>query len=397
MDRRDFLRQSFLTGAGLLLPACVVPAQVTPVPGKVIVIGAGLAGLVAAYELSKLDHDVTVLEAQARVGGRVLTIRDFGEGIYGEAGAARIPGHHDLTLKYINEFGLEMVPFYPSAEQFMRLRKRRVEKIGWKRYAASMASIVALGKQEHWKKVRGGNDLLPRAFAERLRDKIRFESPVVKIERDAGGVTVYFDEKGKVQSLRGELLLVAIPFPMLSKVEFSPALSRPKADVIRTTTYESASRVLLETKTRFWHDGKVNGFALDENLAEIWEGSFGQPGTHGLLQNYVRGEASLALTKQAPGDRLTGTVKGLEKFFPGLGTNYVQGFSKCWSEDPWTRGAWGLLAGDRLETGRAPEGRIFFAGEHLSGHASWMQGALQSGLSAVERIKAFRPVSRGGI
>ena len=376
-----------------MIPARFAPAQVAPEGRKVIVIGAGLAGLVAAYELTRLNYDVTVLEAQERVGGRVLTIRDFDDGLYGEAGAARISRDHDLTLKYIDEFGLPLIPFYPSDGQFMRLRKGRVEKIGWKKFVGTISPIIALGKQEYWKKIHGGNDLFPKAFAERLAGKIRFESPVVKIEQDRTGVKVHFKEKDKLQTRSADLLISAIPFTMLSGIDVTPRFSKVKTEVIRTIPYESASRVLLETKSRFWHDSKLNGFALGENLAEVWEGNFGQGGTHGILQNYVRGNDSRALTRQAPADRLTATQSALGKFFPGLGENYVKGFSKCWSEDPWTKGAWGSLGGTNLEAGKAPEGRIFFAGEHLSGHASWMQGALQSGLAAVEGIKRFSPVS----
>ncbi len=78
---------------------------------RVVVIGAGMAGLVAAYELKRQGHDVTVLEAQNRVGGRVFTCRDFAPGLYAEFGAMRIPRSHDLTLKYCAAFGLPLRPF----------------------------------------------------------------------------------------------------------------------------------------------------------------------------------------------------------------------------------------------------------------------------------------------
>ena len=77
----------------------------------VVVIGAGLAGLVAAYELKRQGHRPIVLEAQNRVGGRVYTLRDFAPGLYAEAGAMRIPRAHDLTLAYCEAFGLPMRPF----------------------------------------------------------------------------------------------------------------------------------------------------------------------------------------------------------------------------------------------------------------------------------------------
>ena len=78
---------------------------------KVVVIGAGLAGLVAALELKRQGHEVVVLEAQNRVGGRIYTLRSFAPGLYAEAGAMRIPRAHDLTIRYCERFGLELRPF----------------------------------------------------------------------------------------------------------------------------------------------------------------------------------------------------------------------------------------------------------------------------------------------
>jgi monoamine oxidase len=81
-------------------------------PGKrVVIIGGGIAGLVAAFELRRQGHEPLVLEAQHRVGGRVQTLRDFAPGLYAEAGAMRIPRVHDLTLAYCELFGLELRPF----------------------------------------------------------------------------------------------------------------------------------------------------------------------------------------------------------------------------------------------------------------------------------------------
>jgi monoamine oxidase len=78
---------------------------------KVLVIGGGMAGLVAAHELQRQGHKVTVLEAQNRVGGRIYTLRTFAPGLYAEAGAMRIPRAHTLTLEYCRQFGLPLREF----------------------------------------------------------------------------------------------------------------------------------------------------------------------------------------------------------------------------------------------------------------------------------------------
>jgi len=81
-------------------------------PQKIIIVGAGVAGLVAAAELLRAGHDPVILEAQQRVGGRVFTMREpFTHGLRAEAGAMRIPRAHDLTMAYIEKFNLPTAAF----------------------------------------------------------------------------------------------------------------------------------------------------------------------------------------------------------------------------------------------------------------------------------------------
>jgi monoamine oxidase len=67
---------------------------------RVLVLGAGLAGLAAAYELDAAGHEVLLVEARMRPGGRVYTMREpFSDGLDAEAGAARIQDTHAFTLR----------------------------------------------------------------------------------------------------------------------------------------------------------------------------------------------------------------------------------------------------------------------------------------------------------
>jgi monoamine oxidase len=96
---------------------------------SVVILGAGIAGLVSAFELQQAGYKVTVLEARERIGGRSWTIRGgdrivqtgrpdqhatFDPGQYFNAGPARIPSTHRLILNYARRFGVQLEPFVNS-------------------------------------------------------------------------------------------------------------------------------------------------------------------------------------------------------------------------------------------------------------------------------------------
>jgi len=76
---------------------------------RVIVIGAGLAGLSAAYDLHHAGWNVTVLEARDRVGGRSYSIRTFSDGLVVEGGGEYIEENHTRMVAYVEQFGLQLL------------------------------------------------------------------------------------------------------------------------------------------------------------------------------------------------------------------------------------------------------------------------------------------------
>jgi monoamine oxidase len=143
--RRDILmRVGAVGGAGATLAVMQLLGLSGPTPasaanfampvgsGKgrsVVVLGAGIAGLVAAYELQRAGYRVSLLEARNRVGGRAWTIRGsdrviqmdrpdqraaFSAGQYFNAGPARLPSWHHAILGYAKRLNVPLETFVNS-------------------------------------------------------------------------------------------------------------------------------------------------------------------------------------------------------------------------------------------------------------------------------------------
>jgi monoamine oxidase len=387
ITRRDFIKIGALAVGGSLIRLPIVSASVAP--KKIIIIGAGMAGLSAGYELSQAGHEVTILEARTYCGGRVHTIREpFSDGLFAEAGAARIPDDHDLTLKYVKLFDVPLEPMYPSQLSALRTSGNSARQVSIDGFTDGLSEFFGseFRGPTRFRKVKGGNDNLPKAFAKRLADKIHYGSPVVKIDQDATSARVTFLEKGARQTMTGDRILCAVPFSVLRNVELPSNFTERKLQVIKNLQYANVSRVYLQAKKRSWEEKGLNGFAITSDGVEIWQPTWNQPGPRGILMTYNRPGEAERIASMKEGERINSTLTKLGQWFPGLQENFERGASKVWFEDEWSRGAWAFVGPRDYVAASSPEGRIHFAGEHLSRWASWMQGALDSSAQAVKQI-----------
>lgn len=120
ISRKQFLQHLSMglgaVGTGLILPGSgsgkSFISGMTKAPKNVLVLGAGLSGLAAAWELEHAGHEVTVLEARTRPGGRVHTVRDsFADNLFVETGAAAFGQTYTQANRFIDELGLKRRPW----------------------------------------------------------------------------------------------------------------------------------------------------------------------------------------------------------------------------------------------------------------------------------------------
>jgi monoamine oxidase len=115
--RRAFVRAGLACAGGLLLSACGSFARGGRAGNgrRVVIVGAGFAGLACAYELRSVGYDVIVIDARRRVGGRVLSFRDFVPGRTVEGGGELIGSNHPHWQAYAKRFRLRMLDLSDEA------------------------------------------------------------------------------------------------------------------------------------------------------------------------------------------------------------------------------------------------------------------------------------------
>lgn len=444
-------------------------------PTSVVVLGAGLAGLTAAYQLMKEGCDVVVLEGQDRVGGRVLTVRDaFVRGGHAEMGATRIFSTHRATLKYVEHFGLgPLVPYEPGARAFS-LRGRRFvpppEGQAWPVAGMSEAErsnpfaflgpyigagfqmlgdptdpdwpygqpsaleldkltveefLLSRGASPAWidwfcalegnvrrlnafaglaterllagadgelpGSIRGGNDRLPRAFAEALGDRVKLGCRIVRLAQDSNEVTVTFiDRRGRQVETRAARCVCALPFSTLRRIVIATPFGDDKMEAVHSLRYMAAARCYFQTRTRFWASdplgplGGLNLVGSDTFAGRIWNTSSQQADARlGMIQSYMF-DQDAARYASLP-NRVEAIRRHIgDRLLPGLAPGeVVAAAEKVWHEDPWAQGAFawagpGAVANLYPVIQRA-EGRVHFAGEHTSPLVGWMTTAIESG------------------
>ncbi len=405
---------------------------------RLLVIGAGLSGLVAATEVQRAGHDVVLLEARDRVGGRVLTLREgLRYGQYADVGAEIIYHGQRHIVALAERHGLELTGAfslgtrtpdlvfggrrlgpeasaeivgelraairrtrpapYESVAQWLR-RARVSEQAGLLltgiaqgtpasplRLADAEELNLELSWGEGFRKIRGGNDLLPRALAAGL--DVRLGQRVRVVGWSGEGVAVETDSA----TFQGDRALVTVPGPLTAELGFEPPLPPEKVRAHLQLRYGNALRIVVQYAER---DPVRAGIGLgcftDRMPGYIMEQSMEQPGEGIVVAGLAAGDVEPALeSEEAILDEVDATLGAVV----GRPLRRVAGFVKSWTHDPLSRAVVRAPIGDQrltvLPVIAAPlGGRLFFAGEHTDDRVGpgGMEGAIRSGYRAAREI-----------
>jgi len=245
------------------------------------------------------------------------------------------------------------------------------------------------------------------ALATKLRSKPRMGAQVIRLEQDPlkRKAAAVYREAGRLRRVEGDFLLCTLPFPVLARIEVAPELSGEKRRAIRELGYDSATKILAVTGRRFWEqDDHIYGGGTYTDLPT---GTTWYPGDNApardprvsaapavFLASYSWGQTARRWASMAHGERSQWALRHLARVHPQLASPDVVRRTASWNWDthPWSGGAFAwFMPGQHTALHRhvvAPEGRIYFAGEHASLTHTWMQGALESALVAVREMLA---------
>ena len=249
---------------------------------------------------------------------------------------------------------------------------------------------------EDMQEIVGGTDMLPRAFYEQVKNHVRFGAKVGAIEQDEHSVTVHYETTAGKFSVTGDYAICTVPFPVMREIEVKPGFSREKQRAIRSLNYNQSTKIVFQTRTRFWENdplGIVGGTTVtDLPIRRIVYPSYSDPMEDRgmLLASYTWGQDAIRWASMREEDCIEEAIEDVAKIHPEITEEFELGAVHSWDADPYAGGAFALFEPEqetRLQSAiTKPEGRIFFAGEHCSLFHAWIQGALESGIRAAREI-----------
>lgn len=442
---------------------------------EVVIVGAGLSGLMAARRLAQLGREsFVVVEARDRVGGRTLNM-PIGGGHIVEVGGEWIGPGQDAIAALIEELGIgtfdayyegdttydiegkisrgllpevsirEAVDFSHVAWQLDRLSKKlplgepwrmeRADELDRKTFAAWLSeraatsftpAVFRLISRAVWagyperisllwilhylraadgllpvilndggaqdRRIEGGSQVISERMAAALGDRLRLESPVLRIEdRPSDRVHVVTADR----TFSAERVIVAMAPADTTRIEFSPDLPKPRvalasgwARLPRLPLVKAA----LMYETPFWRSAGLNGaMQSDRSPIQLVFDNSPEDGSMGVLSCFLSiVECPRFADRRVRQEALQNE---LVRYF-GEGARNAHGYvEKDWSTDPWSTGCITPLTPGLLTTGgehlRKPSGRVHWAGtESAKRWCGYMDGAISAGARAANEVHA---------
>jgi monoamine oxidase len=404
MKRRDFLTKTSLAGAVLAL-------DIKPVfsinirhrkPEKVIILGAGFAGLAAGLALTRAGIKVTLLEAGKRAGGRVFSHKpDKAPDQIIELGAEWVGASHERIIALCNEFdltlednrfetdlilsgqykkagnwsfGMAMENFWANKtsiwENLAEREKQKLDKMDWWRflsekgidpsdlfkrdlidstdfgesirhtsaYAAFAEYAESSEKNEMDFKIKGGNSALTEALVNAIG------KDKIILQNKAVHINQQIKNKVKVtcengQVYEGDALICAIPTKSVLGIEWNPVLPTEMKDAMLSLQYSRIGKFPLVFSERIW--GREDFDMVTDTPAHyFYHGTKNQQGPQGVLMCYATGDKADVLNSVNEKQRSELILEALRPAFGNVAGYIQQNFKYYWGSDAASAGAY---------------------------------------------------------
>ena len=409
--------------------------------GKVIIIGAGIAGLHAAMLLESYGCEVEIMEASDRVGGRILSLENFAD-FPVELGAESIDGKRNILNDFATAKGFKLST--NENQDYFRLYnqtrseeeteensqltflKQIIESLGTyssndnsvadyllrigtdpfinniseamigNTYGTSNSrlSIKGLatdeaqwtsGSEHYYFQDRSFFAFMNTAYAGQI-EKVFLNKQVTEIDYSGNSSQKIVVKTVEGESYFGDRVLVTVPISILKSgiINFSPPLPLSKTFALDSLEMDEGIKVILKFNQQFWPDdmASIIGGTI---IPEYWVSKGIKESNDYLLTAFVTGEKAenVALLGNAAIDGILGELNQL--FSTNLATAaFINSYIKKWKEDQFIQGAYSYTksgqTNQRRNLAEPINNRCFFAGEaaNYTGHAATVHGAMES-------------------
>ena len=355
--------------------------------GKVIIIGAGAAGLAAAKILEQNNVDYQILEATDRYGGRLKKNTELAEFPI-DIGAEWIhnlpPILNRLKGKEGDQVDEELLPY--RIETAYQWDGTNYEKISKKRLDLSSNFFPeSKFKSSTW------YDFVDKNFAQEVKNKIVFNSPVTEINYSQNKVLIKTKDGG-IHSADKVLVTVSIGVLKSNYINFIPELEDKRKEAINRVDFFPGFKLVMKFSEKFYPD--VINCKVENGEKAFYDLAFKKKSNSNLFGLLVTGNTTKEYYKLGEKDKIVSTVmQELDQIFDDRASEYFTGeyVLEDWGRHEFTLGTWTNAALNKrfsLESlNQSLQRKVYFAGEIYDVHKQLgVPGAILSGYDAIDRL-----------
>lgn len=441
MERRKFIKNTSLLLVGTAVGPAFMNSSCTKEPilpssdfkGKIIIIGAGAAGLYAAYLLQKEGYNFEILEASDNYGGRMGKIENFADFPL-DTGAQWLHGKKSIASdlaklnnvvfkkdnsevqfwfqnQIVDDLPLDPTPVlfdinapdvsfeqYAIDNGFSSEYKYIVEGVAGDLGAdASNLSVkwnIIEGEEwssgsKDYKFEKTYFDLIGNHILPSVKQNVKLNTVVSSINYQSDEIIVS-DTSGKTFNCDKVILTVPLPILQDGDITFIPNLNSEKLVAFEKIGMDPGMKVFLKFTNKFYVEGLVGGSICGAYIDE----SEGKTGNDHVLLAFVMGEQAQYLSDLGSDEAIVGALLGeLDMMYAGQATaSFISAHVEDWTSNPFIRGAYSYskvgIGDARKIAAKSINGKVYFAGEcmNLNGHHQTVHGAMESGLDALIEI-----------